>query len=244
VTARDHSRLVDLVAMAPEKVLALALDVTDASQIASAIADTQSRFGAIDVLVNNAGHGLIGALEELDDDELRLQFETNLFGALALVRAVLPSMRRQRSGWIVQISSVMGVIPEPGASAYVGSKFALEGMSESLAAEVAPLGIRVIIVEPGAFRTDFLGRSLRSSNPISDYEPLMAPTHDEIRAIDGSQPGDPYKAGEAIITALERHEPPLRLPLGDDAFTSIRPYLRARLEQLDNLEPPGADTAR
>jgi len=241
-TARDTLALADQVALAPRRVRPVRLDVTDPGSIHAAVAEAERAFGRIDVLVNNAGYGLAGTLEELAETDLRLQFETNLFGALAVTRAVLPVLRRQRSGHIVQVSSVNGVMPVPGGSAYTGTKFALDGMSEALAAEVAHLGIRVTIVEPGAFRTDFNTRSLRWSEPMPDYTEFMGPELEEFEAFRGNEPGDPYRAAQAIVAAVGLDDPPLRLPLGADAFSEIRTYLRARLTELDTTELIGADT--
>ena len=241
-TARDTAAVADLVALAPQRVRPVRLDVTEPDSVRAAVAEADRAFGRIDVLVNNAGYGLAGTLEELAEKDLRLQFETNLFGALAVTRAVLPVLRRQRSGHIVQMSSVNGVIPVPGGSAYTGTKFALDGMSEALAAEVAHLGIRVTIVEPGAFRTDFNTRSLRWSEPMPDYTEFMGPELEEFEAFRGNEPGDPCRAAQAIIAAVGLDDPPLRLPLGADAFSEIRAYLRTRLTELDATEPIGADT--
>jgi len=241
-TARDTSAVTDLVALAPQRVRPVRLDVTEPDSVRAAVAEADRAFGRIDVLVNNAGYGLAGTLEELAEKDLRLQFETNLFGALAVTRAVLPVLRRQRSGHIVQMSSVKGVMPVPGGSAYTGTKFALDGMSEALAAEVAHLGIRVTIVEPGAFRTDFNTRSLRWSEPMPDYTEFMGPELEEFEAFRGNEPGDPCRAAQAIIAAVGLDDPPLRLPLGADAFSEIRAYLQTRLAELDAAEPIGADT--
>jgi len=241
-TARDTSALAGVVALVPQRVRPVRLDVTDPGSIHAAVAEAGRAFGRIDVLVNNAGYGLAGTLEELAETDLRLQFETNLFGALAVTRAVLPVLRRQRSGHIVQMSSVNGVMPVPGGSAYTGTKFALDGMSEALAAEVAHLGIRVTIVEPGAFRTDFNTRSLRWSEPMLDYTEFMGPELEEFEAFRGNEPGDPYRAAQAIVAAVGLDDPPLRLPLGADAFSEIRAYLRTRLTELDTTELIGADT--
>jgi NAD(P)-dependent dehydrogenase (short-subunit alcohol dehydrogenase family) len=242
-TARRVTAVADLASQAPGRVHALDLDVTKTQSITAAVEQAQAQFGRIDVLVNNAGYGLLGAFEELAEDDLRQQFETNLFGPMAVTRAILPSMRQRRSGHVVQISSVNGVVPGPGGSAYVGSKFAFEGMSEALAAEVAHLGIHVTIVEPGPFRTDFSGRSLHWAEPMDDYSALIAPAREAFEASHGSQPGDPYRAGRAIIEAVGQQDPPLRLPLGAESFSWIRDYLHRRLVQLDAIEEYGADTA-
>ncbi|MEC3980805.1 oxidoreductase [Amycolatopsis sp. H20-H5] len=242
-TARDVAAIADLTALAPARVKAVRLDVTGAESIRDAVAEAERAFGRIDVLVNNAGSGLLGAFEELSESALRHNFETNVFGAMAVTRAVLPLLRRQRSGHIVQMSSVIGVIAGAGGTAYAGTKFALEGMSAALAAEVAHLGIRVTIVEPGPFRTDFSGRSLRWGAPMEDYAELMAPARKALEASHGDQSGDPYRGAEAIIAAVGLEDPPLRLPLGAEAFTWIRAHFQARLAELDAVEAIGADTA-
>jgi NAD(P)-dependent dehydrogenase (short-subunit alcohol dehydrogenase family) len=242
-TARDVSTAADLVRLSPDRVRAVRLDVTETESVRAAVTEATRTFGRIDVLVNNAAYGLLGAFEELSEEDLRHNFETNIFGSMTVTRAVLPVLRQQRSGHIVQMSSVNGVVPGPGGTAYVGTKFALEGMSESLAAEVAHLGIRVTIVEPGPFRTDFGGRSLRWGEPMEDYAEIIAPARKAFEATHGSQPGDPCRGAEAIITAVNLDVPPLRLPLGAEAFGSLRAYLRSRLDELDTAEAIGADTA-
>ncbi|MEU1147309.1 oxidoreductase [Streptomyces sp. NPDC005863] len=242
-TARDVSALDELVALAPERVRALRLDVTDVESVRAAVAGAEEAFGRIDVLVNNAAYGLLGAFEELGDDQLRANFETNVFGVMTVTRAVLPLMRRRRSGHIVQMSSVNGVVPGPGGAAYVGTKYALEGFSAALAAEVAHLGIRVTIVEPGPFRTDFGGRSLRWGTPMAEYAEIIAPARKALEASHGSQSGDPARGAEAIVAAVGLDEPPLRLPLGAEAFGWIRAHFQSRIEELDAVEELGADTA-
>ncbi|MFI6567249.1 oxidoreductase [Streptomyces sp. NPDC050534] len=241
-TARDTTTLTDLVAQAPDRVRALPLDVTDPTAVRLAVDTALKEFGRIDVLVNNVGYALRGAIEELSDTELRRQFATNVFGALDVARAVLPALRAQRSGCIVQMSSVGGVLATLGGSAYAGTKFALEGLSEGLAAEVAHLGIRVLIVEPGPFRTDFTGRSVRWANPIDDYRPALDPAKQQFLAMHGTQPGDPARAARAIITATRMDKPPLRLPLGANAIDRIRERLQSRLQQLDAVESVGRPT--
>ncbi|MFE1954474.1 oxidoreductase [Streptomyces sp. NPDC059524] len=241
-TARDPRALEDLVALAPDRVRALPLDVTDPGQVRQAVDTALKEFGRVDVLVNNAGYALRGALEELSDVELRRQFDTNVFGAVDVTRAVLPSMRARRGGHIVQISSVAGVSGTLGGGAYAGTKFALEGLSEGLAAEVAHLGIRVLIVEPGPFRTDFTGRSVRFATPIDDYRPVLDPAREAFLARHGSQPGDPVKAARAVIAATSMDDPPLRLPLGANAVDRIRERFGERLRELDAVEPLGRPT--
>jgi NAD(P)-dependent dehydrogenase (short-subunit alcohol dehydrogenase family) len=220
------------------------LDVTDDAAIAAAVADTLETHGRIDVLVNNAGYGLLGAFEECSDAELRDAFDTNLFGAMAVTRAVLPVMREQRAGHIVQMSSVVGVTSGPGGTGYVAPKAALEAWSEALAAEVAPLGIKVTIVEPGPFRTNFSGRSLRlAERSLDAYAPMIGPATTAFTAAHGTQPNDPYRGAQAIIAAVEVEDPPLRLPLGAEAFGWLGAYLKGRIDALAAAEPLGADTA-
>ncbi|MFF7603409.1 oxidoreductase [Streptomyces mirabilis] len=241
-TARDTSTLDDLVALAPDRVRALPLDVTDPTAVRLAVDTALKEFGRIDVLVNNAGYALRGALEELSDTELRRQFDTNVFGALDVTRAALPALRAQRSGCIVQMSSVGGVMATLGGTAYAGTKFALEGLSEGLATEVAHLGIHVLIVEPGPFRTDFTGRSVRWADPIDDYRSALDPAKEQFLAMHGTQPGDPTRAARAIITATQMEKPPLRLPLGANAVDRIRERLQLRLQEVDTTERMGRPT--
>jgi len=241
VTARNPDTLAELA----EKggVLALALDVTDPAQVREAVERVEAT-GGVDVLVNNAGHGLVGALEELTDAQLRQVLDVNLWGAVAMTRAVLPHMRARRRGHIVQMSSVGGVVANPGHAAYGMSKFALEGVSEALAGEVAPFGIRVTIVEPGPFRTDFAGRSMVVADPIADYAgtpagALRARFSDQ----DGTQTGDPARAAAAIVATVRAESAPLRLPLGREAVTRIRAKLVAQLADLDACADLSLSTA-
>ncbi|MDC3960940.1 oxidoreductase [Polyangium jinanense] len=236
-TARNPETLTDLVQKAPDRVLALRLDVGRPEDIGPAIEAALARFGAIDVLVNNAGYGVVGAVEETSDAELRAQFEVNFFGAIALTRAALSGMRARRSGAIVQISSFGGQLSVAGFGAYSATKFALEGMSEALAAEVAPLGIRVLIVEPGAFRTRFGGSALRRMPTIDDYATTVGPTRAFAAGMDGTQEGDPAKAAAAIIDTLDRADAPLRLPLGADAVQALRTSLARKTEELETWAP-------
>jgi len=219
------------------------LDVTDPASVRAAVDAAIGEFGRIDVLVNNAGHGLVGALEELSDAQTRAIMETNVFGVLAVTRAVLPHMRARRSGHIVQMSSVGGVVGNPGHSLYATSKFALEGMSEALAGEVAPLGIRVSIVEPGPFRTDFAGRSMTFAEPIADYGDTPAGAlRERFSAQDGVQPNDPARAAAAVIAAVGDERSPLRLPLGPEAVDRIRAKLTGQLADLERWAPVAVDT--
>jgi NAD(P)-dependent dehydrogenase (short-subunit alcohol dehydrogenase family) len=232
-TARRQRDLADLAERHPGAVQALALDVTDAEQVREAVAAAVAA-GPIDVLVNNAGHGLLGALEELSDEQIQEVLEVNLLGALRVTRAVLPHLRARRRGHIVQMSSVGGVVGNPGHAIYATSKFALEGASEALAGEVAPFGIRVTIVEPGPFRTEFLGRSLRRATPIPDYEDGPAGAMRARTAADhGKQAGDPVRAAEAIIDVVRSPSAPLRLPLGRSAVERIRAKLHQQLADLE-----------
>jgi NAD(P)-dependent dehydrogenase (short-subunit alcohol dehydrogenase family) len=242
-SARDPETLTDLVAAAPDRVLAVTLDVTDGVQIEAAVAAARSRFGRIDVLVNNAGYGSVGAVEELDDGELRALMDTMFFGAVALTGAVLPVMRAQGGGAIVQMSSMGGQLAPPGFGAYCAAKFALEAISESLSAEVAPLGIRVLIVEPGAFRTSFGGGAMHRSRDIGVYAETVGPTRAAVDGMDGTQPGDPAKAAAAILAALNAEKAPLRLALGDDAIDAIRDALDRRRSDLDSWETVSRHTA-
>jgi NAD(P)-dependent dehydrogenase (short-subunit alcohol dehydrogenase family) len=195
------------------------------------------------VLVNNAGYGSVGAVEELDDGELRELMDTMFFGAVAAARAVLPVMRAQRSGAIVQMSSMGGQVAPAGFGAYCAAKFALEAISESLAAEVAPLGIRVLVVEPGAFRTSFGGGAMRRSRDIGVYAETVGPTRAAVDAMDGAQPGDPARAAGAILAALDSDAAPLRLALGDDAVDAIGGALDRRRADLDAWEAVSRGTA-
>ncbi len=240
-TARNPAALDDLATH--DRVLVLPLDVTDPAQVAAVVGQAVAT-GGVDVLVNNAGHGLLGALEELTDAQLRRVLEVNLLGAVAMTRAVLPHMRARRSGHIVQMSSVGGVVANPGHAAYGMSKFALEGVSEALAGEVAPLGIRVTLVEPGPFRTGFAGRSMTFADPIAAYADTPAGAlRTRFRAQDGVQPGDPARAARAIIAAVRSGSAPLRLPLGRESVTRIRAKLQAQLADLDTCAELSLSTA-
>jgi NAD(P)-dependent dehydrogenase (short-subunit alcohol dehydrogenase family) len=238
-TARRPETLDALVAQAPDRVAAVRLDVTRPAEIAAAVGAAVERFGRIDVLVNNAGHGTVGAVEELDIDELTTLHETMFVGPVRLTQAVLPGMRERGSGAIVQISSMGGQLAPAGFGAYCSAKFALEAISEALAAEVGPLGVRVVIVEPGAFRTEFgAARMHRSARVIDDYAPTAGLTRTAVDQMDGSQPGDPDKAAAAILRAIAEPQPPLRLALGADAVEAIRAkhaQLRADLDGWERL---------
>jgi NAD(P)-dependent dehydrogenase (short-subunit alcohol dehydrogenase family) len=240
-TARNKEVLAGIAAAHPGQVEALALDVTDTAAIEGAVQDVIARHGRIDVLVNNAGRAHVGAAEETSDAELRSLFDVHVFGPAAMTRAVLPSMRERRSGAIVQMSSMGGQLSFAGFSAYSGTKFALEGMSEALADEVRPLGIKVLIVEPGAFRTGLFG-STTDSEQITDYSATVGTTRQMIQDNNGRQPGDPAKAAAAIIAAVDAPETPLRLPLGDDAVDAISDHLDQVRAELATWEKTARDT--
>jgi NAD(P)-dependent dehydrogenase (short-subunit alcohol dehydrogenase family) len=242
-TARDPRSLAELVALAPDRVHAVRLDVTKQSEIESALASAIERFGAVDVLVNNAGFSVVGAVEETSDSALREILEPMFFGAAAMTRAVLPGMRGRGRGSIVQITSVGGLTTAPGFGGYCAAKHALEALSESLAAEVAPFGVRVLIVEPGAFRTRLFGAGFRSIPAMPEYEPTVGPTRAYAANSDGSQPGDPVKAAKAIVDAVAAGVPSLRLPLGADALKMIREKLTKVSADVDRNEPVATATA-
>lgn len=243
-TARKPEQLSDLVDQYPEQVKAVRLDVTNPQEVRDAVTSALNSFDRIDVLVNNAGYGTVGAIEEVSDEAIRHQFETNVFGALNMMRTVLPAMRQQRSGHILNISSVGGFVAFGGTGIYCGTKFALEGLSEALAKEVASLGIKMTIVEPGAFRTDFNGRSLSTPDQlIDDYAAISGEFLKWLQETDGKQPGNPNKAAEAMIQAVESDNPPLRLPLGADAVSAIGEKLESVKAELDAWKEVAANTA-
>jgi NAD(P)-dependent dehydrogenase (short-subunit alcohol dehydrogenase family) len=240
-TARRTATLDDLVEAYPDQVEVLPLDVTDITAVEATVRDITDRHGRIDVLVNNAGRSHVGAAEETTDAELRSLFDVHVFGPAALVRAVLPHMRSRRSGAIVQLSSMGGQLSFAGFSAYSATKFALEGMSEALAAEVRPLGIKVLIVEPGAFRTALFS-NISASAQIADYTATVGPTRHMIETGNGTQPGDPASAAAAILTALDTDATPLRLPLGDDALDAIFSHLDSVRTEITSWEKLARNT--
>ncbi len=242
-TARDPKALQDLVAKAPERVLTLRLDVTRPEEVETAVAKALEHFGQIDVLVNNAGYSVLGAVEETTEAELRAAFETMFFGAVATTRAVLPQMRERRTGTIVQITSVGGFTTAPGFGAYCAVKHGLEGLSECLAAEVTPFGIRVLIVEPGAFRTGLFGGAFRMLPETKTYSSSVGPTRAYVTSSAGKQEGDPAKAAHAIVNAVNAGAPTLRLPLGADAVSLIRSKLTSMTDEVDKTERVAEATA-
>ncbi len=239
-TARNEQTVADLEQQHPNNARAVRLDVTDLAQVKASVQAGIDAFGRIDVLVNNAGYGLAGAIEEVSDEQIRQQFETNLFGLLNVTRAVLPLLREQKSGHILNITSVGGQVSFPGFGLYHGTKYAIEGISESLAKEVAGFGIKVTIIEPGAFKTDFASRSLARAKPIAGYQPVYEAL---LKAFDGVVLGDPSRAAQAMIQVVEADQPPLRLALGADALYLIREKLNSELEEYRRWESVTAATA-
>ncbi len=236
-TARDPDAVADIVRGNAETALALKLDVTRRSETEATVEAAKRKFGRIDVLVNNAGYGYLAAIEEGEDADIRAMFETNFFGLAAMIRAVLPVMRAQKSGAIVNISSMGGFIGFPGSGYYAGTKFAVEGLSESLSKEVAPFGIKVLIVEPGPFRTDWGGRSLKvPKRAMEAYAETAIARRNQIRSYSGTQPGDPVRAAEAIIATVDQPNPPLRLPLGNFAYDAMRAEIEALRKEAETVE--------
>jgi NAD(P)-dependent dehydrogenase (short-subunit alcohol dehydrogenase family) len=243
-TARKPEQLGALVSRYPEVAKAVRLDVTNPQEVREAIKAAIDAFGRIDVVVNNAGFASVGAIEALSDEVIRRQFETNVFGALDVTRAVLPTLRQQRSGHILNISSVGGFVSFGVLGVYCATKFALEGISEALSKEVSHLGIKVTIVEPGAFRTEINGQALAISDTlIDDYTASVDGTMKWIKDMDGKQPGDPDKAAAAMIQVVESDNPPLRLALGADAVDTIDAKLASVKAELDAWKQVSIDTA-
>lgn len=237
-TVRKQEAVREFEELRPGSAFARVLDVTDApEQLAVAVEEIEQNVGPVYALINNAGYGHEGTLEESSMDELRQQFEVNVFGAVAMMKAVLPHMRARREGRILNVTSMAGLMTMPGLSFYHGSKFALEGISSSLAKEVRPLGIYVTAVEPGMFRTDWAGRSMvRSERKIRDYDAIFDPIREARKSRNGNQPGDPAKAGKAIATFLTSPEPPLHLLLGSDAFDYVQKELETLRGEFSNWE--------
>ncbi|WP_375381021.1 oxidoreductase [uncultured Sphingomonas sp.] len=235
VTARDKDKVADLVADAGDRALALTLDVTDQAQVDAAVAAATTAFGRIDVLVNNAGYGYQSSIEEGEDAEIRAQFEANVFGLFALTRAVLPAMRAQGSGHVINITSVAGLVGFPGSGYYAASKHAVEGFSDALHAEGKPLGIRVTCVEPGPFRTDWAGRSLKQTpNRIAAYADTAGARLASTSGYSGTQAGDPVRAGEAMIALTQMDTPPRQMVLGKWGFDAVTAKLKDRLAEIES----------
>ena len=242
-TLRDQAALGEFELLGPGRAIGKLLDVTHTDAIADTIADIEGKVGAIDVLVNNAGYGYESTLEESTLADWHKQFDVNVFGAVAMMQGVLPYMRRRKRGHIINITSVGGYITLPGLSAYHGTKFALEGISESLAQEVAGLGIKVTAVAPGAFRTDWAGRSMvRAERSIADYDAVFDPVRARRQSISGKQPGDPAKAARAILQIVASEKPPVHLLLGPDAVKRARDKLDALRAEIDAWESLSTST--
>ncbi|PTQ95765.1 NADP-dependent 3-hydroxy acid dehydrogenase YdfG [Mucilaginibacter yixingensis] len=237
VTARNPDDVKDIVADYPETSIALKLHVTQHDQIKAAVEQAKARFNRIDVLVNNAGIGYFGAVEESEEDEVRRMFEINFWGLANMTTAVLPVMRAQRSGHVVNIASIGGLVGFPAVGYYNATKFAVDGLSESLSKEVKPLGIKVTVIAPSGFRTDWAGRSANDSKiKIDDYQTTAHTNQGNIRGYSGNQPGDPTRAAKAILKAVESENPPLRLLLGQAALKGGRNKLNELQHDFDTWE--------
>jgi NAD(P)-dependent dehydrogenase (short-subunit alcohol dehydrogenase family) len=236
-TVRRDGDADSFAALAPGRAHPFVLDVTDYEAIPKAVAEAVRRVGPIDVLVNNAGYGHEGALEESSMNDLQRQFAANVYGPVAMIKAVLPDMRARRQGHIVNITSMGGFITMPGISFYCGSKFALEGISEALGKEVASFGIRVTALAPGQFRTDWAGRSMdRTARSIADYDAIMDPIRSARQAKSGNQPGDPVKAAQALLALVDAPTPPVRLFLGEDALGLVEQKLEGMRGEIARWE--------
>ncbi|MGA8119582.1 oxidoreductase [Rouxiella badensis] len=236
-TVRSAEAKASFEALAPTSAFARLLDVTDFTAIDGVIAEVEAAVGPIDVLVNNAGYGHEGVMEESSLDEMKRQFDVNVFGAVAMIKALLPLMRQRRGGHILNITSMGGFITLPGIAYYCGSKFALEGISETLSQELQPFGIAVTAVAPGSFRTDWAGRSMvRSPRAIADYDPLFNPLRQAREAKNGKQLGDPVKAAQAMLAVIESDSPPTHLMLGSDALGLVRNKLAVLSAEIDAWE--------
>jgi len=237
VTARNVDAVADFVDQFGDRALALPLDVTDHDQITAAVGSVEKTFGGIDVLVNNAGYGYMAAVEEGEDAEVRKLFDTNYFGVVDTLKAVLPAMRARRSGHVINISSMTGLVANPPNAYYSSTKFALEALTEALAKEVGPLGIKVTAIEPGAFRTDWAARSMQeSSTPIGDYDDNVGARKTLIKQFADHLPGDPRKVAEAVLMVAGLDEPPLRLLLGRDVLAAVREKIADLTASIDHWE--------
>lgn len=244
LTARKPEQVAELVQANQENAIAVRLDVTNAEERQAALKAAIERFGRIDVLVNNAGQGSLGAVEGFSSEQIRKQFEVNCFGVIEMTREVLPVMRKQKSGHILNITSIGGLVSMGGFALYCATKFAVEGFAEGLRDEVKPLGINVTIVEPGAFRTNFAGdANMQPEREIDDYKAVIEPLKEYLYGSNGKQPGDPKKAALAIIQAVESDNPPLRLMLGSDAYGVWEQKRTAEREEFQHWREIGINTA-
>ena len=232
-TARKTEDLADLTKIHGDKIRTVKLDVTSPDDVKKAVTKAVEAFGRIDVVVNNAGYGFTGAFEEMTPEQFKGQIDTNFWGVVNVTREILPLLRKQGSGHIIQITSIGGRIGVPGVSGYHAAKFAVEGLSESLAQEIKPLGLKLTIVEPGGFRTDWAGASMAYARPIEAYAPTVGVIRDYMAQHAGQQPGDPRKAAQAILKIVDLTEPPLRLPLGNDAIAFLRNGYKTSAEELE-----------
>jgi NAD(P)-dependent dehydrogenase (short-subunit alcohol dehydrogenase family) len=237
VTARNVDAVADFVDQFGDRALALPLDVTNRDQITAVVSEVEKAFGGIDVLVNNAGYGYMAAVEEGEDAEVRKLFDTNYFGVVDTLKTVLPGMRARRSGHVINISSMTGLVANPPNAYYSSTKFALEALTEALAKEVGPLGIKVTAIEPGAFRTDWAARSMQeSSTPIGDYDDNVGARKTLIKQFADHLPGDPRKVAEAVLMVAGLDEPPLRLLLGRDVLAAVREKIADLTASIDHWE--------
>ena len=242
VTARRVESVADFTDEYGDLAVTVALDVTDKEQIATAVRTATDAFGGIDVLVNNAGNGYLAAIEEGEDDQVRKLFDVNYFGVVDMIKAVLPGMRARGAGHIVNISSMTGLVANPPNGYYSSTKFALEALTEALAQEVKPFGIKVTAIEPGAFRTDWAARSMwESATPISEYDDTVGSRKTMIKEFANHLPGDPRKAAEAVLMVTGLDDPPLRLLLGRDVLKAVRDKLAAFSASIDEWAPVTKD---
>jgi len=236
-TLRQEAQRAEFDALAPGRAFGVVLDVRHDADVRRVVGEIESTVGPIDVLVNNAGYGYEGSIEEASMDDIRAQFDVNVFGAISVIQAVLPFMRQRRAGRILNVTSMGGLMTFPGVGIYHGSKFALEGINETLAKEVAEFGIKVTAIEPGGFRTDWAGRSMqRGARTIADYDASFEPIRAARAARSGKQPGDPLKAAQAILQVVDAAHPPVHLLLGSDALSFVREKLDQLKQEIDAWE--------
>ena len=237
VTARNIDQVADIVEKGGDKALAVALDVNKADQIDAAVKAATDKFSSLDVLVNNAGYGFQSSVEEAAEQDIRDQFDANVFGLFAMTRAVLPGMRKQKYGRILNITSVGGLIGFPASGYYSASKHAVEGFSDALVQEAGPLGIKTTCIEPGPFRTDWAGRSLhQNETKIADYEPTVGARLKQTSGYSGQQPGDPVRAAEVMIKVAAMEEPPRHMVLGEFGYNAVIDRMQKRLDEIKNLK--------